>query len=103
MNMQTKNAAFELKREPDEDGSFEGYASVFDVVDLAWTLWLRARLPSRWALGGALKCSGNILCPTLSACLMRSGKMSGGCSFGAGCSRTCRKAAKQWPFARRRY
>jgi hypothetical protein len=34
MNMQTKNAAFELKREPDEDGSFEGYASVFDVVDL---------------------------------------------------------------------
>jgi HK97 family phage prohead protease len=31
--MQTKNAAFELKREPDADGSFEGYASVFGVVD----------------------------------------------------------------------
>ena len=34
MTFHTKNAAFELKREPDEDGSFEGYASVFDVVDL---------------------------------------------------------------------
>lgn len=31
--MDHKNAAFELKREPDEDGSFEGYASVFGVVD----------------------------------------------------------------------
>lgn len=31
--MQTKTAAFELKREPDADGSFEGYASVFGVVD----------------------------------------------------------------------
>jgi len=34
VNMEIKSAAFELKREPDEDGSFEGYASVFDVVDL---------------------------------------------------------------------
>jgi len=34
MNFHTKTAAFELKREPDDDGSFEGYASVFDVVDL---------------------------------------------------------------------
>jgi hypothetical protein len=34
MTFHTKNTAFELKREPDEDGSFEGYASVFDVVDL---------------------------------------------------------------------
>jgi HK97 family phage prohead protease len=34
MNMQIKTAAFELKREPDQDGVFEGYASVFDVVDL---------------------------------------------------------------------
>jgi HK97 family phage prohead protease len=34
MTMHFKNAAFELKREPDEDGVFEGYASVFDVVDL---------------------------------------------------------------------
>jgi HK97 family phage prohead protease len=32
--MEFKNATFELKREPDEDGTFEGYASVFDVVDL---------------------------------------------------------------------
>jgi HK97 family phage prohead protease len=31
--MQTKNAAFELKREPDANGEFEGYASVFGVVD----------------------------------------------------------------------
>ena len=31
--LQTKTAAFEIKREPDEDGEFEGYASVFDVVD----------------------------------------------------------------------
>ena len=31
--LQTKTAAFEIKREPDEDGVFEGYASVFDVVD----------------------------------------------------------------------
>lgn len=28
-----KNAAFELKKEPDDDGFFEGYASVFNVVD----------------------------------------------------------------------
>lgn len=28
-----KNAAFEMKREPDADGVFEGYASVFGVVD----------------------------------------------------------------------
>jgi len=34
MTFHTKNAAFELKREPDEGGSFEGYASVFDVLDL---------------------------------------------------------------------
>jgi HK97 family phage prohead protease len=33
MNVQTLNASFELKREPDQDGSFEGYASVFNVVD----------------------------------------------------------------------
>ena len=32
-NLQTKTAAFEIKKEPDEDGIFEGYASVFDVVD----------------------------------------------------------------------
>ena len=32
-NLQTKTAAFEVKKEPDEDGTFEGYASVFDVVD----------------------------------------------------------------------
>jgi uncharacterized protein len=28
-----KNAAFEIKKEPDADGLFEGYASVFGVVD----------------------------------------------------------------------
>jgi HK97 family phage prohead protease len=33
MTMHQKNARFELKREPDQDGNFEGYASVFDVVD----------------------------------------------------------------------
>lgn len=32
--MQYKSVPFELKREPDEDGVIEGYASVFDVVDL---------------------------------------------------------------------
>jgi HK97 family phage prohead protease len=31
--MQHKAAAFELKKEPDQDGAFEGYASVFGVVD----------------------------------------------------------------------
>ena len=31
--MQFKNATFELKREPDADGVFEGYASIFGVVD----------------------------------------------------------------------
>jgi len=31
--IQTKSVSFELKREPDEDGTIEGYASVFDVVD----------------------------------------------------------------------
>jgi HK97 family phage prohead protease len=33
MNIQTKAVPFELKKEPDEDGTIEGYASVFDVVD----------------------------------------------------------------------
>lgn len=31
--MEYKHAALDLKREPDEDGEFEGYASVFGVVD----------------------------------------------------------------------
>ena len=31
--VQTKAVSFELKREPDQDGVFEGYASVFEVVD----------------------------------------------------------------------
>jgi HK97 family phage prohead protease len=34
MELDIKTAAFELKVAPDEDGTFEGYASVFDVVDL---------------------------------------------------------------------
>jgi HK97 family phage prohead protease len=32
-DVEQKAASFELKREPDEDGIFEGYASVFGVVD----------------------------------------------------------------------
>ena len=32
-SIQFKNATFELKREPDADGVFEGYASIFGVVD----------------------------------------------------------------------
>jgi HK97 family phage prohead protease len=32
-DVKQKAASFELKREPDEDGIFEGYASVFGVVD----------------------------------------------------------------------
>lgn len=32
-NLNTSSASFELKKEPDADGAFEGYASVFDVVD----------------------------------------------------------------------
>lgn len=31
--MEHLNAAFEFKREPDKDGVFEGYASVFGIVD----------------------------------------------------------------------
>ena len=31
--MEKKFAHFEIKKEPDEDGYFEGYASVFGVVD----------------------------------------------------------------------
>jgi len=31
--LQTKTASFEIKRDPDADGEFEGYASVFGVVD----------------------------------------------------------------------
>lgn len=31
--MENKSVSFELKREPDSDGVFEGYASVFGVVD----------------------------------------------------------------------
>lgn len=31
--IERKEAAFELKKEPDADGQFEGYASVFGVVD----------------------------------------------------------------------
>ena len=34
MQTEYKSATFEVKREPDEDGRFEGYASVFGVVDL---------------------------------------------------------------------
>ena len=33
MTIQHKSATFELKKEPDADGEFEGYASVFGVVD----------------------------------------------------------------------
>jgi len=33
MTISYKSAQFELKREPDQDGVFEGYASVFDIVD----------------------------------------------------------------------
>ena len=32
-SLQTKSVAFELKREPTDDGAIEGYASVFDIVD----------------------------------------------------------------------
>lgn len=32
-DMQYKSVAIDLKREPDEDGRFEGYASVFGIVD----------------------------------------------------------------------
>jgi HK97 family phage prohead protease len=32
-DIQHKSIAFEVKREPDQDGVFEGYASVFDIVD----------------------------------------------------------------------
>lgn len=31
--LQTKTAAFEVKKEPDQDGEFEGYASTFGNVD----------------------------------------------------------------------
>ena len=31
--IERKEAAFELKKEPDQDGAFEGYASVFGIVD----------------------------------------------------------------------
>lgn len=33
MTISYKSAQFELKREPDQDGVFEGYASVFGIVD----------------------------------------------------------------------
>lgn len=33
MTISYKSAHFELKREPDQDGVFEGYASVFGIVD----------------------------------------------------------------------
>jgi HK97 family phage prohead protease len=33
MTISYQSAQFELKREPDQDGVFEGYASVFDIVD----------------------------------------------------------------------
>lgn len=33
MNTKSLSVPFEMKREPDQDGTFEGYASVFDVVD----------------------------------------------------------------------
>jgi hypothetical protein len=32
-SMHYKSIPFELKREPDQDGTIEGYASIFDVVD----------------------------------------------------------------------
>lgn len=33
MSLDHKNISFEIKKEPDADGVFEGYASVFDIVD----------------------------------------------------------------------
>ena len=33
MDIKSLSIPFELKREPDQDGTFEGYASVFDIVD----------------------------------------------------------------------
>lgn len=33
IGVQHKNLTFDLKKEPDQDGEFEGYASVFGVVD----------------------------------------------------------------------
>ncbi len=54
-DLQTKHVAFEVKREPDDDGVIEGYASVFDVVDNGMDVVSRGAFKGSLATGRKIK------------------------------------------------
>lgn len=53
--METRNVALELKREPDQDGTFEGYASVFNIVDQGLDVVRRGAFANSLASGRKVK------------------------------------------------
>lgn len=53
MEMKQRSVAFEIKREPDDDGIIEGYASVFEVVDNGMDVIAKGAF--RKSLGGGRK------------------------------------------------
>ena len=53
--LQQKRAAFEVKKEPDQDGYFEGYASVFGVVDQGMDVVERGAYAKTLASGRKVK------------------------------------------------
>lgn len=55
MAFSTKAVAFELKREPDEDGSFEGYASAFGNIDHGMDMVQRGAFANSLASGRKVK------------------------------------------------
>jgi len=55
MTMHIKHAAFDMKRAPDDDGVFEGYASVFDVLDLGMDIVAPGAFTKSLASGRRIK------------------------------------------------
>ena len=53
--MDKRTVPLELKREPDQDGAFEGYASVFDVVDQGLDVVRRGAFANSLAGGRKVK------------------------------------------------
>lgn len=53
MEMKQRSVAFEIKRDPDDDGIIEGYASVFEVVDNGMDVIAKGAF--RKSLGGGRK------------------------------------------------
>jgi len=55
MTISYKSAQFELKREPDQNGEFEGYASVFGVVDQGMDVVVRGAFSKSLGSGRKVK------------------------------------------------